>query len=104
MYLKFVLDDEDPVITGTPADITQITDDGVATAVVTWKPPTASDNSGHVTLTSSHNPGDTFPLDVTTVTYTAIDSDSNLMTESFTVTIEGKHEVMVLIETKAYKY
>ena len=72
-------------------DKTQPTDGGVATAVVTWTPPTASDNSGLVTLTSSHNPGDTFPLGVTTVSYTAVDPDSNLMTESFTVTIEGKH-------------
>ena len=62
----------------------------MATAVVTWTLPTASDNSGVVTMTSSHNPGDTFSLGVTTVTYTAIDSSSNLMTYPFTVTIEGK--------------
>ena len=87
----FILDNEDPVISGTPADITQSTDDGVASAVVTWTPPTASDNSGQVTLTSSHNPGDTFTLGSTTVTYTAVDPNSNLMTDSFTVTIEGQH-------------
>ena len=84
-------DNEDPLISGIPADKTQPMDDGFSTAVVTWTPPTASDNSGVVTLTSSHNPGDTFTLGVTTVTYTAVDSDSNQMTESFTVTIEGKY-------------
>ena len=89
--MYFFSDDEDPVILETPADITKVTEGDVATAIVTWTLPTASDNSGMVTLTSSHNPGDRFPLGVTTVTYTAVDSNSNMMTDSFTVTIEGKH-------------
>ena len=84
-------DDEDPVISSTPSDISQSTDAGVANAVVTWTPPTASDNSGMVTLTSSHNSGDTFPLGATTVTYTAVDRDFNMVTNSFMVTITGKH-------------
>ena len=83
-------DDEDPVISGTPADISQSTDATLDTAVVTWTPPTASDNSGMVTLTSTHNSGDTFPLGVTTVTYTAVDAASNMVTDSFMVTITGK--------------
>ena len=83
-------DDEDPVISSTPADISQSTDATVATAVVTWTPPTASDNSGMVTLTASHNPGGTFSIGNTTVTYTAVDPDANTMTDSFTITIEGK--------------
>ena len=82
-------DNEAPVISETPKDIAHPTDDGVSTAVVTWTPPTTSDNSGTVTLISSHNPGDTFTLGATTVTYTAVDSNSNLMTDSFKVTIEG---------------
>ena len=84
-------DDENPAISSTPADISQSTDATLATAVVTWTPPTASDNSGAVTLTSSHNPGDTFSLGVTTVTYTAVDAASNMVTDSFMVTITGKH-------------
>ena len=82
---------EDPVISSTPSDISQSTDAGVANTAVTWTPPTASDNSGMVTLTSSHNSGDTFPIGATTVTYTAVDPDSNMVTDSFTVTITGKH-------------
>jgi len=81
-----VTDDELPVIAGTPADIAQNTDAGACNAVVTWTPPTATDNCG-VTLTSSHAPGDTFPVGATTVTYTAVDPSSNTATSTFTVTI-----------------
>ena len=84
-------DDENPVISGTPTDISQSTDATVATAVVTWTPPTATDNSGSYTLTSSHNSGDTFSLGATTVTYTAVDDAGNQATDSFMVTITGKH-------------
>ena len=84
-------DDEDPVISSTPADISQSTDATEANAVVTWTPPTASDNSGVVTLTSTYNPGDTFSLGATTVTYTAVDAAANLVTDSFIVSITGKH-------------
>ena len=80
-----------PVISGTPSDISQSTDATVATAVVTWTPPTASDDSGTYTLTSSHNSGDTFNLGPTTVTYTAVDDAGNMVTDTFTVTITGKH-------------
>ena len=83
-------DDEKPVISSTPADISQSADCAVTTAVVTWSPPMASDNSGVVTLTSSHDPGDTFSFGATTVTYTAVDAAANLVTDSFMVTI-GKH-------------
>ena len=67
----------------------QNTDDTLSTAVVTWTPPTASDNSGSVTLTSNHEPGDTFPIGVTVVRYNATDPHSNEAMTSFTVTIIG---------------
>ena len=84
-------DGEKPVINSTPADINQSTDAIVATAVVMWSPPTVSDNSGVVTLTSTHDPGNTFYLGSTTVTYTAVDAAANQVTDSFMVTITGKH-------------
>ena len=61
----------------------------MATAVVTWMEPTATDNSGTVTLTSSHSSGSTFDIGTTTVTYTATDDASNTVSDTFTVTIEG---------------
>ena len=72
-----------------PANITQNTDPGLATGVVNWSEPTASDNSGLVTLTSSHVSGETFPIGVTVVTYTAVDGASNTIAESFAGLIEG---------------
>ena len=66
------------------------TDFGSASAEVTWTEPTASDNSGIVTLTSSHSPGSAFVIGTTTVTYTATDDASNTVSVTFTVTVEGK--------------
>ncbi len=89
LLVKLYLDNEYPDITGIPANITQDTDPGLPTAVVNWTEPTASDNSGSVTLTSSHVSGETFPIGVTIVTYTAVDYASNMITESFALLIEG---------------
>ena len=73
-----------------PANRNQNTDPALATAAMLWTPPTATDNSGAVTLTSSHNPGDLFNIGTTTVTYTATDSSSNEVTSSFDVIVAGK--------------
>ncbi|PHP64769.1 hypothetical protein CSC94_22470, partial [Zhengella mangrovi] len=91
-----VTDGENPVLSGLPTDITQPTDAGLATAVVTWTEPTASDNAPGVTLTSTHNPGDAFPIGETTVTYTATDAAGNTATGSFKVTVtDGEAPVFV---------
>ena len=73
-----------------PANANPNTDPASATATVTWTPPTATDNSGAVTLTSSHNPGDSFNIGRTAVTYTATDSSSNVATSSFDVIVAGE--------------
>ena len=88
--LHLATDTENPVIFGVPSDIVQSTDPNKATAAVTWTPPTASDNSGLVSLTSSHDPGDNFSIATTTVTYTAVDSSNNIVTSSFTITVTGR--------------
>lgn len=80
-----VTDSQPPVISGCPANITQGNDPNLCSAVVTWTPPTATDNCTY-TLTSTHNPGDTFPVGTTTVIYTA-DDGYNQTTCSFTVTV-----------------
>ena len=85
-----VVDNTAPVISGCPGDITRHTDSGESTAVVSWTAPTAGDNCGMAAvdgLTSTHNPGDTFPQGETTVTYTATDAAGNQSTCSFKVTV-----------------
>jgi len=65
-------------------------------ATVTWIPPTAVDNcAGTITWTSSHNPGDTFPHDTTTVTYTATDASGNSSDCSFDVIVSTDLSVTV---------
>ena len=72
-----------------PHSITLNTTYGMPTANVTWTEPTATDNSGLLTLTSTHIPGSTFNIGVATVQYEAVDPYGNNMVETFTVTING---------------
>jgi len=82
-----VTDNELPVISNCPANISLNIDAGLCTAVATWTAPTATDNCAIQTFTSSHNSGDAFPVGTTTVTYTATDIHGNMQTCSFTVTV-----------------
>lgn len=85
---SFMIDNEDPTILNTPSDITLEATSG--DTVASWTEPTASDNSGSVSLTATHSPGSTFQIGSTLVTYTATDSSGNAVTSSFTVTVQGK--------------
>jgi hypothetical protein len=84
-----VVDTTPPVISGCPGNITVNTGPGRTTCdqVATWTPPTASDNCAVTSFASNKNPGDTFPVGTTTVTYTAKDAAGNPATCSFTVTV-----------------
>ncbi|MFQ5425211.1 MAG: HYR domain-containing protein [Phycisphaerae bacterium] len=67
-------------------DVSANNNPGACAAAVNWLPPTVTDCSA-VTLTPTHNPGDTFPVGTTTVTYTATDAAGNVATCSFNVTV-----------------
>ena len=55
---------------------------------VPWTEPIANDNSGMTpTVTQSHQPGDSFPVGTTQVTYTFTDLTGNQAFCSFSVTI-----------------
>ena len=82
-----VQDVQNPTITGCPANITINNNPGLCSQTVYWNPPTASDNCSGVILETSHIPGTTFPVGVTTVTYTATDAVGNTTVCSFTVTV-----------------
>ncbi|MBL0146587.1 MAG: HYR domain-containing protein [Chitinophagaceae bacterium] len=84
-----VVDNTVPIIANCPANITVNTGAGntACSQTATWTAPTATDNCGVQSLTSTHNSGDVFPAGVTTVTYTALDIHGNTSTCSFTVTV-----------------
>ena len=73
-----------------PGNQMDTTDVGVPTRSVVWTPPSATDNSGMVNLTSTHNPGALFDIGTSTVIYTSTDSSSNTVTCTFNVIITGK--------------
>ncbi|WP_092647434.1 HYR domain-containing protein [Jannaschia faecimaris] len=77
-----------PTITNVPSDITQSTDAGVATAVVSWTEPTYDDNVGVTSSGCSPVSGSTFNLGATSVTCTAFDGAGNSAIASFFVTVQ----------------
>ncbi len=81
-----VSDDENPVVT-CPADVTVETTPGMCTATAMWMLPTFSDNCGASITSSSHNPGDDFPIGTTTVTYTVEDANGNMISCSFNIIV-----------------
>lgn len=83
-----IIDDvTDPVINNCPGNSTFPADNAGCTAQVIWIAPSATDNCGGVTLTSTHNSGDTFPLGTTTVVYTATDDAGNTAQCTFDITV-----------------
>lgn len=82
-----VNDVQPPVFTNCPNNIIMNNDPGMCEAVVTWNAPIVTDNCGVNTVTTTNSPGGSFPVGVTTVTYTATDNSGNASTCTFTVTI-----------------
>lgn len=78
-------DDTLPSVT-CPPDASAMTMDPAGVAV-TFAPPTASDNSGMVTVTADHPSGAVFPIGTTRVTATATDGANNARSCSFMVTV-----------------
>jgi gliding motility-associated-like protein len=75
-----------PVISGCPSDIT-VSANASCQAVVTWTPPTFTDNCIGGTMGSTHSAGSTFEAGTTSVTYTATDASGNTVSCSFNVTV-----------------
>jgi len=99
-----VADNEKPVISGCPSNITQLNDPGQFNAVVTWTEPTATDNctpSGSLIWSKSHLPGSIFPAGTTTVTYTVKDASFNTSDVCrFNITVAGAElKVKVFLQT-----
>ena len=84
-----VTDSEAPVLLEAPSDPVFVGNSTQACdAPASWTVPSFVDNcGGPVTVTSSHQPGDIFQAGETLVTYTAVDSDLNQTSHSFTVNV-----------------
>ena len=76
-----------PLLQFMPNNVSVNTAAGTCGNVATWGSPLAVDDQNCVTVTSTHNSGDTFPVGVTTVTYTATDAQGLTATASLTVTV-----------------
>ncbi|XP_033097160.1 mucin-12-like [Anneissia japonica] len=90
-----ITDDEPPTINNGPLDITSSTDQGEPDTTISWTEPTATDNSGNVTLTSNHSPNTIFPIGNTTIVYTASDTFGNSDTYAFVVVVEDNEDPVI---------
>ncbi len=75
-----------PVINNCPQNISLTSINGI-NAVATWTAPTATDNCGVQSLTSSLPSGSTFTIGTKAVTYTALDKKNNKSTCTFNVVV-----------------
>jgi HYR domain-containing protein len=85
-FVVTVNDTQPPAIT-CPGNVAAGAAPGDPSAVVTYPPPTASDNCSGVTSMCAPPSGSSFPVGTTTVTCTATDGSANTSTCTFTVTV-----------------
>ncbi|WP_372776780.1 HYR domain-containing protein, partial [Mangrovibacterium sp.] len=81
-----VTDDEAPLITKCPDNVSKNVDDDACGAIVSYNNATATDNC-NATITYSQVSGSYFPVGTTTVTATATDPTGNYDECTFTVTV-----------------
>ena len=82
-----VFDNTPPTILNFPNDTTVYLPDDKCEIAVNWIPPTATDNLELQSISSSHNPGDIFPVGTNPVTYFALDNAGNSSEKSFNITV-----------------
>ena len=75
-----------PVITNVPANVTVNAATGTCANTATWTAPTVTDDQPNCIVVTNDAPA-SFPVGVTTVTYTATDGQGLVATASFTVTV-----------------
>ena len=86
VYVVVEVDSIAPVIFGCPQSSTYTVDFGTTFRIVTWIEPTATDNSGgQPTIFKTHQPGESFPVGTTQVTYNFRDQSQNSAVCSFAV-------------------
>ncbi|MFZ4634311.1 MAG: HYR domain-containing protein [Saprospiraceae bacterium] len=85
-----VIDQEKPVFTACPSNISVNASTGLCTATVNWNPPVATDNCTNLQISSTHQPGAVFQVGPTTVVYTVTDVGNNSAVCSFVVTVRDQ--------------
>jgi gliding motility-associated-like protein len=91
-----VEDDKKPDFITCVADI-KLTANDQCTAIAEWSIPEVTDNcDANVNLESDFTSGDSFPLGITTVTYTASDDAGNTNTCSFDVIVEDNSAPVIV--------
>ncbi|HTE29055.1 MAG TPA: HYR domain-containing protein [Chryseolinea sp.] len=93
-----VKDQVKPVMSGCPQDITVTTSAPPGAVAVDWSLPTATDECALASLVGSHEPGATFPIGTTTVTYTATDISGNTSVCSFNVTVGWENASLDIVQ------
>lgn len=78
MFTVVVTDDQLPTLTGFQNVVSVDSSEGVCELAVNWPAPSPVDNCGIFSVTSTHQPGDIFPVGTTTVTYTLTDTNGNV--------------------------
>ncbi len=91
-----VNDDEDPVIMSCPATQKVDNDPGVCGAAVSFAMPSVSDNCPGATIARTDNTGlnsgDTFPVGITTIEFTATDAAGNTAICSFDIEVNDSEQ------------
>ena len=93
------VDTQAPVFYDCPTDISVVTTG--TSAVVLWDHPAVGDNCGIPNITYNFEPGMSFPVGVTTVTYKAVDAKGNTSYCSFKVTVTKKITTSTLTNAAA---
>jgi hypothetical protein len=99
-----VVADETPPALEVPADITEYNDAGVCGAIVTFTVTATDAIDGNVAVDLSHASGSFFPVGTTQVTATAVDSDGNVSSGSFTVTVVDNEPPAVVTQDVTHPF
>ena len=82
-----VRDDFAPMLTNCPSNIVIELPQTKCDTIISWTPPTATDNCRLDSLNTTHAPGSSFSPGQTIITYTAKDQSGNTATCSFSATV-----------------
>lgn len=96
-FSVLVKDSSAPTFTHCPSDTTLSTTN-IGGASYSWQVPAAADACGTPVVSSSHQPGDEFPIGATTVLYTATDASGNTTQCSFVVTVQQEHTKLDVVQ------